>query len=83
MSFYSEIGEGSETLYGLIFVKSMTFTSPENIIPVLLDKVNLLKRYLQLLACPGCILCILISLADTLLILNVPVSHKETQHFIS
>ena len=60
-----------------------SFPSPENIVPVLLDEVDLLEWNPQLPADPGRIFCILIRLADALLVSNVPVTHEQAQYFIA
>ena len=61
----------------------VSFASPEDIIPILLDEVDLLERNPQLPADPGSILCILICLTDALLVSNVPVTHEEAKYFIA
>ena len=60
-----------------------SFPSPEDIVPVLLDEVDLLEWNPQLPADPGRIFCILIRLADALLVSNVPVTHEQAQYFIA
>lgn len=63
-------------------LKRLQHISPEYIVPVLFDKVDLLEGYLEPLADPGGVLGVPVRCTHTLLVPDVPVAHEEPEHLI-